>query len=90
MMSWTEVMVAVTVRREWGGEILKDLGPMGLVVICEVREREGGKKISRMISQFLPWIGEWVVGYTSGIENIDRRAGLREGGEHELSISYCE
>ena len=39
MMSWTEVMVAVTVRREWGGEILKDLGPMGLVVICEVRER---------------------------------------------------
>lgn len=29
-------MVAVTVRREWGGERVKDLGPMGLVVICEV------------------------------------------------------
>lgn len=52
-MAWTEVVVAVTVRREWGGEIVKDLGLMGLVVICEVREREGGKKISRMISQFL-------------------------------------
>lgn len=48
MMTWTEVVVAVTVRREWGRERLKDLGLMGLVVVCKVRD--GVKKTSKMIS----------------------------------------
>ena len=35
LMAWTEV---VAVTREWGRERLKDLGLMGFVVVCEVRE----------------------------------------------------
>lgn len=70
MMAWTEVVAAVTVRREWSRERLKDLGLMGLVVVCEVRE--GGKKTSKMIFQFLPCVGEWVVGYDSETESTER------------------
>ena len=44
LMAWTEV---VAVTREWGRERLKDLGLMGFVVVCEVRE--GGKKTSNDI-----------------------------------------
>lgn len=53
-------------------------------------ERERGREEDIKDDIPVSWIGEWVVGYTSGIENIDRRVGLREGGEHKLSISYCE
>lgn len=44
-------------------------------------EREKGRKISRITPQFLTWIGGWVVGYASEIENTERVAGLREGRE---------
>ena len=44
LMAWTEV---VAVTREWGRERLKDIGLMGFVVVCEVRE--GGKKTSNDI-----------------------------------------
>lgn len=49
------------------------------MAVCEgcARERER-EVISRMTYQFLPRIGEWVVGYALVIENIERRIGLRE------------
>lgn len=71
----------MTVRREWRGKILKDIDLIGLwLYVRGVRERER-EEISRMSSQFLPWVGEWVVGYALVIENTERRRGLREGKE---------
>lgn len=48
-------------------------------------EGESGRSLLRTTSHFLPWIGEWAVGFASEIENIERTVGLRkcrEGGGH--------
>lgn len=37
--------------------------------------------MSRPISQFLPWIDEWVGGYASKIQNTERRAEFRGGDQ---------